>query len=259
MGSSEIQGKLWGVKAEDYSKLNEPTNKMLWEAMLSAAEVGKDTKFLDVGCGGGGAILLATKLGAKVSGLDASENFIKIAHQRVPEGEFRVGDMENLPYDDNSFDVTFSALTLMFADNPSIALQEMKRVTAPSGRVVVGLWGPPENCDLGHISKAVIDFLPAPKPKGKVFSLSAPKLLEGLMQQAGFKVLGSNEVKCPFEFPNFETCWRSLSSAGAMQALMHITNEETLKKVVLAAIEPFQDKDGVIRLENLNRYVLANP
>ena len=214
MVSWEIQGKLWGAKSEDYVELNEPTNKMLWEVMLKAANVDRGTRFLDVGCGGGGASVLAAKLDAKITGLDASENLINIARQRVPDGEFRVGDIEDLPYADNSFDVSFSSLTLMFSDNPNTAIQEMKRVTVSNGRIIVGIWGVPEKCDLGRISKAVINTLPPPRPKGSLFALSTPHLLEEMMQSAGLKILNGDEVKCTYEFSNFETCWRSLRSAS---------------------------------------------
>ena len=259
MGSSEIQGKLWGANAKDYVELNEPTNKMLWEAMINAAKVGKGTRFLDVGCGGGGASLLAAKLDAKITGLDASEYLINIARQRVPDGDFRVGDIENLPYDDNSFDVSFSSLTLMFSDNPSIAIQEMKRVTVSSGSIVVGIPGAPEKCDMARISKAVINILPPPRPKGTIFALSTPHLLEELMQSAGLKILRSDEVKFPYEFADFDTCWRSLSSVGSMQALMHVVNKEELKEAVSKTIEPLQNREGFIRLENVSRFILSSP
>lgn len=259
MGSSEIQGKLWGAKAGDYIELNEPTNRLLWEAMLTAAKVSNGTRFLDAGCGGGGACVLAAKAGAKIVGLDASEALINSARHRVPNGEFRVADIEDLPYADESFDVCFSSLALMFAGNPSRAIQELRRVTTPGGRVVVGVWGSPEDCDLGRVSKAVIDILPPPKPKGSVFSLSAKGLLEELMHQAGLKILDRGEVKCPFEFADFETCWRSLSSAGAMQGVMRMATQETVKEAVSKAVEPLQNEEGVIRLENLTRYVLATP
>jgi len=125
--------------------------------------------------------------------------------------------------------------------------------------MVVGIWGSPEDCDSGRVSKAVIEILPPPKPKGAVFSLSAAGLLEELMHQAGLKILDSGEVKCPFEFADFETCWRSLSSAGPMQSVMRMATQETVKEAVSKAVHPFQNKKGLIRLENLTRYVLATP
>jgi cyclopropane fatty-acyl-phospholipid synthase-like methyltransferase len=66
--------------------------------MLDAAKVGQGRCFFDAGCGGGGASVLAAQRGAHVSGLDASEAPIAIARERVPHGDFRVGDLEALPY-----------------------------------------------------------------------------------------------------------------------------------------------------------------
>ena len=92
MGSSELQGKLWGAAARDWAELFEPTSMPIWEAMLDSAEVGQGTRFLDLGCGGGGASVLAAKRGAQVAGLDAAEALLDIARERLPDGNFRVGD-----------------------------------------------------------------------------------------------------------------------------------------------------------------------
>ncbi len=84
MGSSEIQGELWGRAPVDWAELMEPVHKPLWEAMLDATQVGEGTDFLDVGCGGGGASILAADRGAQISGLDASEPLLDVARQAGP-------------------------------------------------------------------------------------------------------------------------------------------------------------------------------
>ena len=114
MVSWEIQGKLWGAEAKDFAQINEPENQPLWEAMIFAVKVGKDTRFLDTGCGSGLACVIASDLGAKVTGVDASEALINIACQRLPNDEFRVGNVEELPYEDNKFDVSFSSHTIYY-------------------------------------------------------------------------------------------------------------------------------------------------
>jgi len=58
--------------------------------------------------------------------------------------EFEVADAMNLPYDDNSFDVTSIAFGIRNVDNPSVALKEMARVVKSGGRVVVLEFGQPE-------------------------------------------------------------------------------------------------------------------
>jgi len=58
--------------------------------------------------------------------------------------EFEVADAMNLPYDDNSFDVTSIAFGIRNVDDPSVSLKEMARVVKPGGRVVVLEFGQPQ-------------------------------------------------------------------------------------------------------------------
>jgi len=84
-GSSEIQGRLWGRKARDWAEIEDEGSRALFEAVLDATKVGKETVYLDVGCGSGLACALAAAGGAKVSGLDATPELVEIAGERVPE------------------------------------------------------------------------------------------------------------------------------------------------------------------------------
>ena len=58
--------------------------------------------------------------------------------------EFEVADAMDLPYDDNSFDVTSIAFGIRNVDDPLVSLKEMARVVKPGGRVVVLEFGQPE-------------------------------------------------------------------------------------------------------------------
>ena len=98
MGTAIIQGELWDQAPQDWAMLQEPMHKPLWEAMLDRTLVGSSTRFLDAGCGGGGASVLAAERGAQVSGIDAAEGLVAFARERVPNGDFRVGDIETLPF-----------------------------------------------------------------------------------------------------------------------------------------------------------------
>ena len=99
-GSAGIQGRLWGARAADWAQYQEPTGTSLFEAVLDAANVGPKVAILDVGCASGVALSLAARRGARVSGIDAAAELIEIARTRVPEGDFRVGEQEDLPYAD---------------------------------------------------------------------------------------------------------------------------------------------------------------
>ena len=99
MGSSKAQGELWGKAPRGWAEIQEPMHRPIWEAMLDATGVGSGKRFLDVGCGGGGASVLAAERGAQVSGLDAAAGLITFARERVPDGTFHVGDIESLPFE----------------------------------------------------------------------------------------------------------------------------------------------------------------
>ena len=84
MGTGTAQAELWGPGARDWSDYNEPMCTPFYEAVLDATGVGAGTQLLDVGCGGGFALLLASRRGAAVTGLDATAALLDIARERVP-------------------------------------------------------------------------------------------------------------------------------------------------------------------------------
>ena len=257
MDYSEDQGKLWSAAAKDWADLSEPDDRPLWQAMLDSADVSQGTRFLDLGCGAGGASVLAAERGAHIAGLDAAEGLIEIAREHVPGGDFRVGDLGRLPYNDRTFDVTFASLCLMFAANAADALAEMARVTVKGGRVTAGIWGQPDDCDYRHILQAVADLLDSASFATRAFALSGTGIVESLMERAGLTIIDSSEVDAPFLYTDSEMMWRTVRSAGPIQAALQRIGEPQVKSAILRAAEPFQAEKGDIRLNNRFRYVTA--
>jgi SAM-dependent methyltransferase len=225
--------------------------------MLDAARVKQGTRFLDAGCGGGGTSVLAAQRGAQVSGLDASDALITIAQERVPQGDFRIGDLEALPYGERVFDAIIAALSVQYTSNPIAALRELRRVCSSSGLFVISTWDEPEYCEQRVLFKAVRETLPSPPAGGGPFALSAAGALEYLIEQAGWKVAASNVVDCPFTYPDLETHWRAQKSAGPLQTALKTVNETQLRAAVEEAIKPFQTSAGGVRLQNRFRFVTA--
>ena len=86
-------GQLWSHGARDWASFVEPHYQSLYQAVHDRLGITEGTRVLDVGCGPGGAALLASGRGARVAGLDASPDSIEVARERVPKGDFRVGDI----------------------------------------------------------------------------------------------------------------------------------------------------------------------
>ncbi len=98
--------------------------------------VGQDEKILDIG-GGAGVwtdIIREAGITDKIYAVDISEDILK---ERNPKDICQVGDMENLPYPDNTFDRALFFSALHHVKNTDRALNEAKRVVRPGGHIVL--------------------------------------------------------------------------------------------------------------------------
>jgi ubiquinone/menaquinone biosynthesis C-methylase UbiE len=103
-------------------------------------------RVLDVACGTGNLSLPAARAGADVTGVDIAENLIEQARANAKNEnlkiQFDVGDAENLPYDDASFDTIVTMFGAMFAPRPEIVAAELKRVCRSGGTIAMANWTP---------------------------------------------------------------------------------------------------------------------
>lgn len=99
---------------------------------------------LDVGCGTGIDLLRYTQGGARVVGIDLTENPLKIAKEKIHEiGDFHSlvrCDLENMPLKDGTFDVVYSNGVLHHTPDHKKGIQEIFRVLEPGGKTVVLLY-----------------------------------------------------------------------------------------------------------------------
>lgn len=106
-------------------------------AILDALALGPEDRLLDVGCGGGLLLRDALASGARVTGLDHSEEMVRLTRERAPRAEVVLGSAERLPFGDASFTAIAMSIVLFFLPNPIAALRECRRVLAPGGRVAL--------------------------------------------------------------------------------------------------------------------------
>jgi SAM-dependent methyltransferase len=106
-------------------------------AILDALDLRPGDRLLDVGCGGGLLLRDAARTGAVLTGLDHSEDMVRLARERAPGVEVMLGQAERLPFADAAFTaVSMSVVFLFFAD-PVAVLRECARVLEPGGRVAI--------------------------------------------------------------------------------------------------------------------------
>ena len=128
----------WGRRAVDFATLSEPANCREYVTLHHHLGVKPSDRLLDVACGAGLAVELATAVGAACSGIDASPRLIAVARDRNPHADLRVGDMQDLPWSDASFDVVTSCRGIW--STTAGAVPEAHRVLVPGGRLGITVW-----------------------------------------------------------------------------------------------------------------------
>ncbi len=219
----------WGRRSVEFATLSEPANCREYVALHELMGITKGDRLVDIACGAGLAVELAALRGAECAGIDASERLIKVARDRSPSADLRVGDMLALPWEDNTFNVVTSFRGI-WGTTPE-ALDEARRVLNPGGRLGITVWG--------HIKAspgawALAPFLLASQPKvenqAAMVSLGRPGVGEALLIDKGFVEVVRNDISSVWEFSDPATYARALASTGpAYEAIQSVGEEEFLR------------------------------
>jgi SAM-dependent methyltransferase len=259
MGSGKEQAQLWSPGARDWADYNEPMCTPFYEAVLDATGVTAGTRLLDVGCGGGFALLLAAGRGAVVSGLDAAAPLLDIARERVPGASLTTADLEEpLPYPEDAFDVVTSFNSVQYAADPVAALKHMSHVTRPGGLISFVVWGPPDKCQSGVIFAELGPLMPpAPPAAPAAVAWSEDGQLQELAARAGLTPLTVADVPNPLIYPDLATAVRTqLSSGPARNAIQH-SGLPAVRGALTRAFAGSRTPDATYRQENTFRYLVA--
>jgi SAM-dependent methyltransferase len=105
------------------------------ELALEAVAEARPRRVLEVGCGQGWASeWIKDELGAEVIAVDQSERMVELTRRRGVDA--RVGDVQDLPFEDESFDAGLAAWMLYHVADLDRGLSELARVLRPGARLV---------------------------------------------------------------------------------------------------------------------------
>jgi SAM-dependent methyltransferase len=258
--TSDANGRLWGARAGDWANIQEGTVRPVYQAVLERTRLMPGMCYLDVGCGAGMAAQIAAARGAQVSGIDAAEALLAIARQRTPQGDFRCGDIEELPFAPQSFDVVTGFNSFQYAGNPVVALGEARRATRPGGTVVIMTWGNPDGMEAASLVAALRPLMPPP-PAGAAgpFALSDEQALRKFAAAAGLEPVQVFDVDSPFVYADEALAVRGLNSAGVAVRVMEHAGEQAVTEAHARAVAPFRQPDGSYRIKATFRCLLARP
>ena len=164
---SELKGrhrKMWA--SGDYPQMVETFLLPLGPRLVEACGIGKGMLVLDVAAGTGNASIPAAQAGAQVTASDLTPELFDAGRKRAEgegvELEWVQADAENLPFEDESFNVVMSSIGVMFAPHHEQAASEMVRVCRPSGTIGLMSWTPEGM--IGGLFKTMGPFAPPPPP-----------------------------------------------------------------------------------------------
>ncbi len=118
---------------------NSETNKRLnvvFQKLLTSKEL-KTKNFLEIGCGLGYFSNKASKMGAKVTGIDIGPKLVAINKKITPKGKFVVSSASKLLFNDESFDIVLTTEVIEHVDKQKDAIKEMFRVLKTNGVLVI--------------------------------------------------------------------------------------------------------------------------
>ena len=130
---AELSGRAWGARARDWGD-TEAQQVPTYEEAIRRAGIGAGKTVLDIGCGTGVFLRVAADHGATVCGIDASAALLEIARERVSAADLARGDLQHLPYADDSFDVVCGFNAFFYADDMVAALRDAVRLARRAGR-----------------------------------------------------------------------------------------------------------------------------
>jgi SAM-dependent methyltransferase len=123
------------------------------EIVFAAVRDAQPGRVLEVGCGEGElAERVLRELGADVVAIDQSARMVELTRRRGVDA--RLGDVQDLDVDDETFDCAVAAWMLFHAEDVARALAELARVLPPGGRLVAATNGPDHLCELYELLEA---------------------------------------------------------------------------------------------------------
>lgn len=136
----EKSKKSFSQQAENYDAGHYGKHaKTLYSSVLQKLGQFSFNKLLDVGCGTGNLLsLISSRYEVQIVGIDLSQDMLNIAQDKLDENaNLIIGDSENLPFNNDSFDIVTCTDSFHHYPNAENVLAEIKRVLKPGGNFII--------------------------------------------------------------------------------------------------------------------------
>jgi ubiquinone/menaquinone biosynthesis C-methylase UbiE len=242
------QSVVWGTGP--YQNITE-TITDIHELVIERLDPKPGVKWLDLACGTGAVAERAALAGAEVTGVDLAPVLIETAKERAGELgleiDYRVGDCENLEFENGAFDVVSSTCGVMFAPDHEATARELARVVKPGGRIGLANWTPEGG--IGAQFNVIAAFSPPPaKGVGDPFAWGGEAHVGALLGDA-FELELERRIS-DLRLPSGEDHWQLFSSSfGPTRTLAESLDDDRREEFHQAWVEFFESNyrtnDGI--------------
>jgi SAM-dependent methyltransferase len=218
--------------------------------LVRSMNIKSGEDILDVACGNGNTAITARRMSANVTGIDITAELLELAVEEAKIAQvegitWKEGDAQNLPFEDESFDVVLSTFGHMFAPQAELVAKEMIRVTKRGGRIGFATW-PPELA-IGSIFKVNGKHLPRPvnSPPSPIL-WGVPEVIEKRLNEVTKVHFERGTALFPILSPNHFWEFMSTKYGPLINTIQILKNRggdsietESLRDDFLKAIDPY--------------------
>jgi ubiquinone/menaquinone biosynthesis C-methylase UbiE len=247
--------------SEAYEQFMGRWSREIGKAFLAELQSPRGAHWLDVGCGTGILTELISGSCAPASLIAVDPSEAQVAHARkgstLRKAEFRLADVQELPFADASFDVVASALVINFVPDRERAMSEMRRVARPGGLIAACVWDfAAELSPSGPLRRAMrrLGIHPPPVPGADASGLAG---LADLFTKARLSAVITTSIEVAVSFRGFDAFWLSQTPRYApttkVIAAMSPRDRQALIEAVEADLRPLPGGVGYSARANVVR------
>src|ERR1700730_6362082 len=199
--------------AATYHDFFTPVTALAIKPLLEAVGLRADTYLLDVATGPGSLAAEVLKSGARPIGVDLSPGMIELARNSYPGIDFRIAEVEHLPFADRSFDAVVCNFGLGHFPEPESSVAECVRTLKQGRRLALSWWDDPSRQRIqGLFREAIAEVGAAPPPDVpagySILRFSDTDEFRRLLEGAGLTEVTVHDHRTTYLVADVEPLWR---------------------------------------------------
>lgn len=228
--------------AKTYRDFFTPVTALAIKPLFDAIRLESGIDLLDVATGPGSVVAEAHRLGAKAVGVDLSPGMIDLATKSYPGLDFRVAEVEHLPFADRSFDAVVCNFGLGHFPCPEASVAECIRTLKRGGRIALSWWDDPSKQRIqGLFREAIAEIGIAPPPdvpEGySMFRFADTDEFRRLLEGAGLIDVKVQDHKTTYLVADVDTLWHGGLGSFALTASAIAHQDKETQAAIRGALE----------------------